>query len=61
MDELEYGLEPHRIIRLLGSIGAKEKDAPLQAFVTTHSPVALQELSAGQLMVVRESGRYHGV
>jgi len=24
IDELEYGLEPHRIIRLLGSLGAKE-------------------------------------
>ena len=24
IDEIEYGLEPHRIIRLLGSLGAKE-------------------------------------
>ena len=32
MDETEYGLEPHRIIRLLGSLGAKEKNAPLQVF-----------------------------
>ena len=53
IDELEHGLEPHRIIRLLGSIGAKEKEPPLQAFVTTHSPVALRELSGDQLMVIR--------
>jgi predicted ATPase len=61
MDELEHGLEPHRIIRLLGSIGAKEKDPPLQAFVTTHSPIALQELSAHQLMVVRKMDDCHEV
>lgn len=53
IDELEHGLEPHRIIRLLGSIGAKEKPAPIQAFVTTHSPVALRELTGDQLWVVR--------
>jgi putative ATP-dependent endonuclease of OLD family len=40
MDEVEHGLEPHRIIRLLGSLGAKEKSPPLQVFMTTHSPVA---------------------
>lgn len=60
MDELEYGLEPHRIIRLLGSIGAKEAQPPLQAFITTHSPVALRELSGDQLYVVRKRGAIHG-
>lgn len=59
VDELEHGLEPHRIIRFLGSLGAKEKDPPLQAFVTTHSPVALRELSGGQLFVLRETGGQH--
>lgn len=54
IDELEYGLEPHRIIRLLGSIGAKESEAPLQAFMTTHSPVALRELSGDQLFLIRK-------
>lgn len=53
IDELEHGLEPHRIIRLLGSLGAKETRAPLQVFMTTHSPIALRELSGGQLFVVR--------
>ena len=56
LDELEYGLEPHRIIRLLGSLGAKEKPAPLQVFATTHSPVAVRELAAEQLYVVRSRG-----
>ncbi|MBB4427866.1 hypothetical protein GGD66_006449 [Bradyrhizobium sp. CIR48] len=58
-DELEHGLEPHRIIRLLSSLGAKEKKPPLQAFLTTHSPVAVRELSGGQLFVVREVDDKH--
>lgn len=59
VDELEHGLEPHRIIRFLGSLGAKEPEPPLQVFMTTHSPVVLRELSADQLMVVRETGSQH--
>jgi putative ATP-dependent endonuclease of OLD family len=61
MDEVEHGLEPHRIIRLLGSLGAKEKDPPLQVFMTTHSPVALRELSGDQVFVVRPSKSGHDV
>ncbi|AKH38263.1 MULTISPECIES: ATP-dependent nuclease [Nitrosomonas] len=53
VDELEYGLEPHRIIRLLDSLGAKEKEPLLQLFVTTHSPVALRELRGTQLYAMR--------
>ena len=59
-DELEYGLEPHRIARFLGSLGAKE-DAPLQAFLTTHSPIALRELSGGQLFVLRRCVQGHAL
>lgn len=59
VDELEHGLEPHRIIRFLGSLGAKEPEPPLQVFMTTHSPVVLRELSADQLMVVRETCSQH--
>lgn len=55
IDELEHGLEPHRITRLLGSLGAKESDPPLQVFMTSHSPVALRELSGNQLFVTRPS------
>lgn len=54
IDELEHGLEPHRILRLLSSIGAKEEPAPIQAFLTTHSPVALRELKGNQLWIVRK-------
>jgi putative ATP-dependent endonuclease of the OLD family len=61
IDELEHGLEPHRIIRLLGSLGAKEKNPPLQVFLTTHSPVVLQELTGDQLFVLRPMVDRHEV
>ena len=62
VDEVEYGLEPHRLMRFLDSLGAKEVAAPpLQVFLTTHSPVALRELSGGQLFVVRPTGGHHVV
>ena len=57
-DELEYGLEPHRIARFLGSLGSKEA-APLQVFLTTHSPVALRELSGGQIFVLHSGAHGH--
>ncbi len=53
VDEVEYGLEPHRLMRLLDSLGAKDATQPLQVFMTTHSPVTLRELSGNQLFVVR--------
>ena len=61
IDELEHGLEPHRIIRLLGSLGAKETPPPLQVFMTTHSPVALRELSGNQLFVARSAADKHDI
>lgn len=59
IDELEYGLEPHRIIRMLGSLGAKDTNPQLQVFMTTHSPVAVRELSGGQLFVMRRRARQY--
>ncbi|MEN5139481.1 ATP-dependent nuclease [Pseudomonas juntendi] len=61
VDEVEFGLEPHRLIRFLDSLGAKENVPPLQVFLTTHSPVALRELSGDQLYVVRKQGDQHEV
>lgn len=61
IDELEHGLEPHRIVRLLGSLGAKETPPPLQVFMTTHSPIVLRELSGSQLFVTRGSSEKHDV
>lgn len=61
IDEVEYGLEPHRLIRLLDSLGAKDAALPLQVFMTTHSPVAIRELSGLQVFVVRTSPAGHQV
>jgi len=54
-------LEPHRIIRLLGALGAKEDVPPLQVFATSHSPIAVTELNAHQLHIVRRNGGQHTV
>lgn len=56
VDEVEYGLEPHRLARLLDSLGAKDPAWPLQVFMTSHSPVAVRELSGDQVFVVRAQG-----
>lgn len=61
IDELEYGLEPHRIIRLLGTLGAKDEAPPLQVFATSHSPIAVAELNAHQLHIVRRGDGEHNV
>ena len=61
VDEFEYGLEPHRIIKFLDSLGAKEDraKAPLQVFMTTHSPTVLRELSKEQLYILRHDDDKH--
>ena len=59
VDEVEYGLEPHRLMRLLDSLGAKDTTQPLQVFMTTHSPVTLRELQSNQLFVVRQRAGVH--
>jgi putative ATP-dependent endonuclease of OLD family len=61
IDETEHGLEPHRIIRFLTSLGAKDDKPRLQVFMTTHSPVVLRELSGDQLFVVRRQDNEHDV
>jgi len=49
IDEFEYGLEPHRISRLLKYL---KNDTAGQYFITTHSPVVLRELTIAELFVV---------
>lgn len=61
IDETEHGFEPHRIIRFITSLGAKEDEPPLQVFMTTHSPVVLRELSGDQLFVVRRQNERHDI
>lgn len=59
VDELEHGLEPHRIIRFLNSLGAKEAAPAVQSFLTTHSPVVLRELRGNQMFVLRSGNACH--
>ncbi len=60
IDEVEHGLEPHRVISLLHSLGSKDEEAPLQVFMTTHSAVVVRELGGDQLTIVRkaDTGRH---
>jgi len=48
-DEVEFGLEPHRISRLLKYV---REDKRGQYFLTTHSPVVLRELTVNELYIV---------
>jgi len=52
MDEIEHGLEPHRLIRLL-HILREEVGQGAQVLITTHSPVTVESLDADMLAVVR--------
>jgi putative ATP-dependent endonuclease of the OLD family len=60
VDEIEHGLEPHRIARLLKFLAApydgQENGPASQTFMTTHSPVVIRELAAADLFTVRVSG-----
>ncbi len=58
VDEVEIGLEPHRIAKFLTALGAKQARPPMQVFMTTHSPIVLRELRSQQLSLVRASGEH---
>lgn len=50
LDELEQGLEPHRVQHLVAALKRSVTEGKLsQVVVTTHSPRAIRELSASQL------------
>ena len=48
-DEVEFGLEPHRISRLIKHV---REDKRGQYFITTHSPIVLRELTISELHIV---------
>ena len=52
-DEVEVGLEPHRIARLLQHLTGDDTG---QYFLTTHSPVVLRELTVADLHIVHCDG-----
>ena len=57
IDEIEHGLEPHRIARLLSYLKTSMKKGTqtrtAQIFLTTHSPVVILELMANEIFTVR--------
>ena len=58
VDEVEHGLEPHRIIQFLNALGAKDPQPSLQVFMTSHSPVVVRELGLTPLTIARRGN--HG-
>lgn len=54
IDEVEHGIEPHRIRRLLRVLrGSEGPGGQRHVLMTTHAPVVLAELDAAELRVVR--------
>jgi hypothetical protein len=55
IDEIENGLEPHRIARLLQYLKKPKEvsSVPPQVFMTTHSVTVIRELSVNELFSVR--------
>lgn len=59
VDEVEHGLEPHRVIQFLQALGSADATPSHQGFLSSHSPVAIRELQCSQLWVLRATGGKH--
>lgn len=53
IDEVEHGLEPHRLHHLLRHLKNRTADGSGQVLMTTHAPVAVEALRAQDISVVR--------
>jgi len=56
IDEVEHGLEPHRLYHLLRHLKDRTGEGKGQVFLTTHSPIAVETLQATELSIVRSCG-----
>jgi len=56
IDEIEHGLEPHRLAHALRYLKKRADEHQLQIVLTTHSPITVETLSAEDLAVVRTDG-----
>lgn len=54
IDEVEFGLEPHRLRHLLRKL-RPEVNANQQVFLTTHSRVSIEELNSDELHIVHNT------
>jgi putative ATP-dependent endonuclease of OLD family len=58
VDEVEHGLEPHRLLHLLHHLKKRTASDKGQVIMTTHSPLAVEGLDATDISVVRcDEGR----
>lgn len=53
VDEVEHGLEPHRVLHLLRHLKTRPASDQGQVILTTHSPVVVEALDAADIAVVR--------
>jgi putative ATP-dependent endonuclease of OLD family len=53
VDEIEHGLEPHRLLHVLHELRKRSGQRQGQVIVTTHSPIAVQAMAAADISVVR--------
>lgn len=56
IDEVEHGLEPHRLAQVLHHLKKRTDAGNLQVIMSTHSPITVKTLSAVDLVVVRANG-----
>ncbi len=56
IDEVEHGLEPHRLAHTLRHLKKRTDAGELQVIMTTHSPITVEALSAVDLVVVHVDG-----
>lgn len=56
IDEVEHGLEPHRLAQTLRHLKKRTGTGDLQIITTTHSPIAVETMSAADLVVVHADG-----
>jgi hypothetical protein len=56
LDELESGLEPHRVRHLIRALIAAAEREQGQVLFTSHSPTVIEELGAQYLYTVRNNG-----
>ncbi|MFF0348978.1 ATP-dependent endonuclease [Micromonospora arida] len=55
VDEIEQGLEPHRLLHVLHRVKQRAIGSRGQVIVTTHSPSAVQALETADICVVRST------
>ncbi|OYO02624.1 ATP-dependent nuclease [Enemella evansiae] len=56
IDEIEHGLEPHRLAQAIHRLRQRTEANKLQIIMTTHSPVAVTTLRAEDIEVVHADG-----